>query len=68
MSGPDERKVVEATDAFFAWSDEPKRREHINLTGDYVWHTNKRIAKGRFRPMRKPQDSISRLFMANFEA
>jgi hypothetical protein len=23
--------------------------EHINLTGDYVWHSNKRMAKGRFR-------------------
>jgi hypothetical protein len=26
--------------------------EHINLTGDYVWHSNKRVAKGRFRPVR----------------
>ena len=41
--------------------------EHINLTGDYVWHANKRVAKGRFRPLRKPQDSISRLFTANSE-
>jgi TnpA family transposase len=39
--------------------------EHINLTGDYVWHANKRVAKGRFRPLRRPQDSISRLFTAN---
>ncbi len=23
--------------------------EHINLTGDYVWHANKRVAAGRFR-------------------
>lgn len=22
------------------------------LTGDYVWHANKRVAKGRFRPLR----------------
>jgi TnpA family transposase len=42
--------------------------EHINLTGDYVWHANKRVAKGRFRPMRKPQDSLSHLFTANSEA
>jgi len=41
--------------------------EHINLTGDYVWHANKRIAKGRFRPLRKPQHSISSLFTANSE-
>jgi len=27
--------------------------EHINLTGDYVWHANKRVAKGGFRPLRK---------------
>jgi TnpA family transposase len=26
--------------------------EHINLTGDYTWHTNKRVAKGGFRPLR----------------
>lgn len=25
---------------------------HINLTGDYEWHANKRVAKGRFRPLR----------------
>ena len=41
--------------------------EHIDLTGDYVWHANKRVAKGRFRPLRRPQDSISRLFKANSE-
>lgn len=26
--------------------------EHINLTGDYVWHANKRVTKGKFRPLR----------------
>jgi TnpA family transposase len=26
--------------------------EHISLTGDYIWHTNKRVAKGGFRPLR----------------
>jgi hypothetical protein len=31
--------------------------EHINLTGDYVWHTNKRVAKGRFRPLRAVRPS-----------
>ena len=31
--------------------------EHINLTGDYVWHTNKRVAKGRFRPLRTVRPS-----------
>jgi TnpA family transposase len=41
--------------------------EHINLTGDYVWHANKRVGKGRFRPLRRPQDSIPRLFTANSE-
>ena len=30
--------------------------EHINLTGDYTWHTNKRLAKGRFRPLRSPRN------------
>jgi hypothetical protein len=36
--------------------------EHINLPGDYVWHANKRVAKGRFRPLRTLNDSMSRLF------
>ena len=27
-------------------------REHIGLTGDYTWHENKRVAQGRFRPLR----------------
>jgi hypothetical protein len=25
--------------------------EQVNLTGDYIWHTNKRVAKGGFRPL-----------------
>src|ERR1700688_2291521 len=31
--------------------------EHVNLTGDYTWHSNKRVAKGRFRPIRIPRTS-----------
>lgn len=31
----------------------PLSWEHIHLTGDYVWHANKRVAKGRFRPLRR---------------
>ena len=42
--------------------------EHINLTGDYVWHANKRVAKGGFRPLRKAQDSLSHLFTVQSEA
>jgi TnpA family transposase len=26
--------------------------EHINLTGDYVWRQDKKVAKGKFRPLR----------------
>ena len=26
---------------------------HINLTGDYVWNANKRVAKGGFRSLRR---------------
>ncbi|MGF6766205.1 hypothetical protein P3T24_006551 [Paraburkholderia sp. GAS33] len=25
---------------------------HINMTGDYVWHASKRVTKGRFRRLR----------------
>jgi len=30
--------------------------QHINLTGDYTWHANKRVAKGGFRPLRSPRN------------
>lgn len=33
----------------------PLSWEHIHLTGDYSWHANKRVAKGRFRPLRHRQ-------------
>ena len=46
----------------------PLSWEHINLTGDYVWHANKRVAKGGFRPLRKTQDSLSNLFTVQSEA
>lgn len=34
--------------------------EHVNLTGDYTWHTNKRVAKGGLRPLRIPQNGSAR--------
>jgi hypothetical protein len=40
----------------------PLSWEHINLTGDYVWHANKRVTKGRFRPLRNPKEAMTRLF------
>jgi Tn3 transposase DDE domain len=33
--------------------------EHINLTEDYTWHTNKRVAKGGYRPLRTPRTALS---------
>ena len=33
--------------------------EHIHLTGDYVWHANRRVAKGRYRALRTPKSSTS---------
>ena len=33
--------------------------EHINLTGDYNWHTNKRVAKGGFRSLRTLQNRLA---------
>ena len=26
--------------------------DHIGLTGDYVWRQNKKVAKGKFRPLK----------------
>jgi hypothetical protein len=34
--------------------------EHINLTGDYTWHTNKRVAKGWLQLSPKPQKPLWR--------
>lgn len=31
---------------------------NINLTGDYTWHINKRVATGGFRPLRKPSPAF----------
>ena len=33
---------------------------HINLTGDYRWQGDKRVAKGQFRPLRRPLPSARR--------
>ena len=33
----------------------PVHWNHINLTGDYSWRQNKRVEKGRFRPLRMPK-------------
>ncbi len=33
----------------------PVHWNHINLTGDYSWRQNKRVEKGRFRPLRMPR-------------
>ena len=38
--------------------------EHINLTGDYVCHANRRIAKGHFRPLRQRREAPVRWFEA----
>jgi TnpA family transposase len=34
--------------------------EHVNLTGDYNWRTNKRLAAGGYRLLRKPAAAFSR--------
>lgn len=41
-----------------AWDDallqylSPLGWEHINLTGDYLWHSSTKVAPGKFRPLR----------------
>jgi hypothetical protein len=32
----------------------PLAWEHVGLTGDYLWHSDKRVAKGGFHPLRPP--------------
>jgi hypothetical protein len=38
--------------------------EHIHQTGDYVWHTNRGVAKGRYWPPRIPNLAIFRPWRA----
>jgi TnpA family transposase len=33
----------------------PVHWNHINLTGDYSWRQNKRVEKGKLRPLRMPR-------------
>jgi hypothetical protein len=39
--------------------------EHINLTGDYIWHNNTQIGPGKIRPLR-PLQSILRALQSVF--
>ena len=36
----------------------PLAREHVSLTGEYLWHSDKRVAKGGFRPLRPPKTRL----------
>jgi Tn3 transposase DDE domain len=56
------REQGQSVDEYLLAHLSPLGWEHINLTGDYVWHSNKRVTKGRFRPLRSPKDSVTRLF------
>jgi Tn3 transposase DDE domain len=38
--------------------------EHINLTGDYTWQANRRVAKGHFRPLRQSREANAPWFEA----
>ena len=62
------REQGQSVDEYLLAHLSPLGWEHINLTGDYVWHSNKRVAKGRFRPLRSPKDSVARLFTPQPEA
>jgi hypothetical protein len=62
------REQGQSVDEYLLAHLSPLGWEHINLTGDYVWHSNKRVAKGRFRPLRSPKDSMARLFTPQTEA
>ena len=48
------RQIDDALLAYVA----PLGWNHINLTGDYTWHSNKRVAKGGFRPLRIPRNGF----------
>src|SRR5258708_26244939 len=37
----------------------PLSWEHIHLTGDYVWHANRRAANGPFTPLRPTKSGVN---------
>ena len=41
-----------AVDASLLQYQSPLGWEHINLTGDYVWHSSAKVGAGKFRPLR----------------
>ena len=47
-------KTVQSVDDSLLCHVAPLGWNHIALTGDYNWHANKRVAKGGFRPIRRP--------------
>jgi hypothetical protein len=47
------RQIDDALLAYVA----PLGWNHINLTGDYRWQGDKRVAQGQFRPLRRPLPS-----------
>ena len=49
------REQGQSVDEYLLAHLSPLGWEHINLTGDYVLASNKRLAKGRFRPLRSPK-------------
>ena len=40
--------------------------EHANLTDDYTWHSNKRVAKGGSDPSEYPETASARLSVHKF--
>jgi hypothetical protein len=50
-----------------AWLEylSPLGREHINLTGDYLWRSSGKVGAGKFRPLRSlgnPERTIFSVF------
>jgi TnpA family transposase len=44
----------QAVDSALLQHVSPLGWEHVGLTGDYLWHSDKRVAKGGFRTLRPP--------------
>lgn len=47
-------KVTQSVDDALLRHIAPLGWNHVALTGDYTWHANKRVAKGGYRPLRRP--------------
>jgi len=55
-------KAVDGHDAGLPKHLSPLGREHVKLTGEYLWRSSSKIGAGKFRPLRPLQRAWRTIF------